>query len=421
MTLVAEFCLHLARMELRGIAVDMSTWFALAENRQAVIDHFTAEVNAQYPVFVGSTLSRERFFGWCAANGIGWPLTYDPSTHRKRLSLDQKIMDNMRSRHPFIDDVANARNTVCQLTNRTLAVDETLGRHFFGEIPFGASTGRTSFKGFLLSAPKWMRSLVVPTSPDHTLLSVDYSAQEFLIGGWLAHDDAMIAAYASGDPHMGLAIRAGAAPPGATKDTHDAVRKVYKVINLATGYGQTEYGIAEKTGMFRAQALALLEQRHKAFPAYTAWTDSYVVRAFKDGECWTAQRWRRRVTRGDKRRSVANFPVQGTGADLMRLTVIHLSEAGLRLLATNHDSFLIECTRGQVAPTRRVIDECLRAAVEEVLPGAGDAMRWTVDEFSERYQDSDPDSLRRWQEVQDVLGRKDRVRGRLTTLGVGGT
>jgi DNA polymerase I-like protein with 3'-5' exonuclease and polymerase domains len=415
--LVAEFCLHLARMELRGIAVDMPTWRALDEKRQAVIDRLTAVVNAQHPVFVSNSLSRDRFFGWCAANGIGWPLSRSPHTGRRYLSLDHRIMDGMRDRHPFINDVAEVNNTVRQLTSRSLAVDENRGRHYFREIPFGASTGRTSFKGFLLSAPKWLRFLAVPTSPDHVLLSVDYDAEEILIGAMLAHDDVMRAGYASGDPHMAFAVKAGAAPPGATKATHGEVRRVYKAVNLAVNYGQTEYGIAEKTGMPVAKARSLLEQHQKVFAAYTAWSDAYVVRAHKDGRCWTALGWPRWVTRGDNRRSVANFPVQGTGADLMRLTVIHLSRGGLNLLATNHDGFLIECQRDHVVSAREAIDASLHAAVAHLLPGA--PMRWTVEEFGERYRD--PDGERLWRQVQGVLGGKGRTRARSarSRIGVG--
>jgi DNA polymerase I-like protein with 3'-5' exonuclease and polymerase domains len=402
---VTEFCLDLARMELRGVDIDKRVYEALLERREEVVEEVTGAVNRTHQVFVGGHLSRKRFFGWCAANGIGWPATVSPRTGKAYLSLEGRVLERMQIRHPFIQAVYEANRTARQLTDRTLAVDMAKGRHYFGDIPFGMATGRTSFRGFLFSAPKWMRFLAVPRSPEHVLVSVDFEAEEILIAAALSQDRAMWEGYVSQDPHMAFAVLAGVVPPGATKATHGAVRKKYKAINLGVNYGQTEYGISTSTGVHVQEARALLAQHRRAFPSFWSWTDRYTVQAFRLGRCETVCGWPRRVNRTDNPRSVANFPVQGTGADLMRLTTIYLSRHGLQLLATNHDGFLLECPRRELPRFREAVNSALSMAVAQVLPGA--PMRWTVDVFEDRYRDPDGEAL--WERVRGILKSPARV------------
>jgi hypothetical protein len=415
MSHATEFCLALARMEARGIAIDMKTYGALMERREEVIEVVTGDVNATHRVFVNGTLLKDQFFRWCIAAGISWPTKVSPRTGLRYLPLDDDAFKTMQERHWFIRDVRQANKTVKQLSKRKLAVDEATGRHYFGNIPFAQATGRTSFTGFLLGGPKWLRFLVTP-SAGHTLLSLDFTAEEILLAAILSRDEVMRDGYASGDPHMAFAIAAGAAPPGATKATHDAVRALYKTVNLAVNYGQTEYGIAERTGLPLQVARDLLDQHRRTFATYTAWTERYTLKAFRLGRCQTAAAWPRKVSRWDNPRSVANFPIQGTGSDLMRLAVVYLTRHGLRLLATNHDGFLIECPHDQLPGARVAIDAALKQAVKQLLPGA--PMRWTVDPFRDRYRQPEKEAIRLWNRVNEVLKSRAKRPRRTVPIGV---
>jgi DNA polymerase I-like protein with 3'-5' exonuclease and polymerase domains len=405
MSHATEFCLALARMELRGIGIDMATYYDILERRVEIVERVTEDVNATHKVFTGGTLSRKRFFNWCARNGIGWPQSLSPRTGKKLLSLEGRVLERMCVRHPFIQQVYEANRTARRLLKRSMVVDGRTGRHYFGNIPFAMATGRTSFLGFLLSGPKWTRLLAVPRSPDHVLVSVDLVAEEILIAAWLSGDSAMLAGYVSGDPHMALAIAAGAAPPGATKDTHPAIRKKYKVVNHAANYGQSAYGMAESTGMHFQEARALVAQHRRVFADYYRWSDRYTTKGFRLGRCETAKGWPRKVARTDNPRSVANYPVQGSGSDLMRVATIALSAYGLQLLATNHDGFLLECIRNELPRLREAVDAALSMAVNQVLPGA--PMRWTTDVFENRYRDPDGEEV--WGRVQGILRSSSRA------------
>jgi hypothetical protein len=397
MQYVVTFCLELARMELRGICIDMDVYAALLEQREEVVELVTSQVNALHPVFCGEQLVRHKFFAWCAANGIGWPSKR--GARGLYLPLDSRTFKQMKYRHPFIRAVYEAKKTVTQLNNRAMIVDPHYRRHFFGNIPFGASTGRTTFKGFLLSAPKWMRWLAVPPSPDHALVEVDFEAEEILIAAYLSRDDRMTAGYASGDPHIAFAVAAGVVPAGASKATHPGIRALYKAVNLALNYGTTASGIALSTGMHVHSAKVVLAQHRRAYPAFWDWSNRYTTDAIRKGVCHTVAGWPRQVTRRDNPRSITNYPVQGTGGDLMRLSTVYLSRHGLQLLATNHDGFLLECQRAELPKLREGVNAALQQAVQQILPGA--PMRWTTTVYADRYQDEAGRGV--WELVKGLL------------------
>jgi DNA polymerase I len=401
MAYAVDFSLAAARADERGLPVDVRKYAALLERRREVVEAVTRDVNAVHPVFVNGRLAKPRFFRWCADNGIGWPESLSPRTGKKYLSAEDKVFKLMKDRHPFIKLVHEANKTSTRLNGRALAVDLPAGRHYFRTVPFGASSGRSSYKAFIFGAPKWMRYLVAPSSPEHRLVSVDFDAEEIAIAAVLSGDTNMLGGYTSGDPHMAFAILAGAAPPGATQHTHRAERKTHKAVNLGVNYGQTAYGIAQSTGMHFRDAVRLLRHHKRVFSAYWAWADAYTVRAFHTGRCRTVLGWPRKIGRDDNGRSVANFPVQGCGADLMRVAVSCLDRAGLPLLAVNHDSFFFECRDREVPEVRHAIDYALRCAVNKVLPGA--PLRWTTQVYAERYEDEDGAEL--WKTVDGVLSR----------------
>ena len=100
--------------------------------------------------------------------------------------------------------------------------------------PFSAKTGRfaPSSSKYIFGNAVWLRGLIKPRKAS-ALAYIDWSQQEFAIAAVLSADPVMQAAYNSGDAHMALAIQAGAAPPGATQETHPHVRALFKQCNLA--------------------------------------------------------------------------------------------------------------------------------------------------------------------------------------------
>jgi hypothetical protein len=216
------------------------------------------------------------FFAWCKAAKIGWPSRPSSANGRPYLSLDNDTMKDMEERHPFIKRLRQVRKTEKQLGKWAFVIDRGTGRHYFDNFALGSVTGRNQPHGFIFGGPKWQRWLMVPESPDHVLVYVDYVAQEIGVAAALSGDPSMRAVYEADDCHMSFAIRAGAAPAGATKRTHSEVRKRYKTVNLGIQYGQTAFGVSHRLGLSYREAAQLVAEHRRLFPVFWSWSDRTV-------------------------------------------------------------------------------------------------------------------------------------------------
>lgn len=194
-----------------------------------------------------------------------------------------------------------------------------------------------------------MRWLVIPESPEHVLTYVDYVAQEVGIAAALSGDPVLRAVYETEDAHLAFAIRAGAAPAGATKESHPEIRKRYKTVSLGVLYGQTAFGVSARLGIPVEAAQAILDQHRGLFPTFWAWSERVVQAAFDRRKMRTPCGWASSVPPSSNERTWMNFPVQATGGDIMRLTVTYLDRQNVALLAPVHDGFLLSCRRDQLA------------------------------------------------------------------------
>ena len=335
----AEFLKTAAHSELRGIPIDAALFRRVIDNKDSIRQALIDQINKTHPLFDHGVFKGKRFLRWCDSAGIKWPVKESPRTGKWYRPLDDDTFNDMSGRHPFIQAVRQVRKTLKQLDNRSMVIDEVDGRHYFGTHAFRSVTGRNQPRAFLFSGPKWLRWLVVPESPDHVLVYVDYVAQEIGVAAALSGGVAMRQIYEASDCHMAFAIRAGAAPADATKVTHAAVRKQYKTVNLGVLYGQTAHGIGPRLGIGRISAQRILDDHQRLFPTFWGWSERVVQRAFNSGTISTPCGWRSRVPPLSNERTWMNFPMQATGTDIMRLTMAYAGRQNVRLLAPVHDGF----------------------------------------------------------------------------------
>jgi DNA polymerase I-like protein with 3'-5' exonuclease and polymerase domains len=312
-------------------------------------------------------------------------------------------MKAMETRHPFIAELRQVRKTLAQFAGRALTIDPASRRHYYSTCPFGTITGRNAPRGFVFSGPKWLRWLIKAESPDHVLVDVDFIGQEVGFAAGLSGDPVMRAVYSTPDCHMAFAIRAGAAPAGATEETHPHIRKLYKKVNLGVLYGQGAKGISEQLGIAYAEAEKLLADHRALFPVFWGWSDRTVQAAFDRGWVATPCGWRCRVPFPSNERSWMNWPIQSAGSDIMRLTVTYLDRQNVRLLAPVHDGFLLSCRRNQLADLRDAVNYACGTAVEQVLPGF--PLRWDCTVYDSRFEDEDGKPL--WDKLQAIMEEAD--------------
>ena len=235
---------------------------------------------------------------------------------------------------------------------------------------FGSQTARNqpSTARFIFGRPAWMRGLIRP-EPGWGLAYVDWSQQEFAIAAALSGDESMQDAYESGDPYIALAIQAGAVPRQATKETHGDVRERFKQCVLGVQYGMGEETLARRLGLSTAHARELLNHHREAYPKFWRWSQAAVDTAMLHGWIHTVYGWVLHVGPRTRWRSIANFPMQANGAEMLRIACILASERGVRICAPVHDAILIEAREQELEEAVAVACAAMADASRAVLDG----------------------------------------------------
>ena len=333
-----------ASMEHRGIPIDVPMFKHLKNRWGHIQTALVEEVDARYGVFDGTTFKREKFADWLIASGIPWP-----RLGSGQLDLKDDTFRSMAKAHPAIAELRELRAALGKMRLfDDLAIGPD-GRNRTGIMPFRARTGRNqpSNAKFIFGPSRWLRSLIKP-EPDMAIAYIDYGQQEFGIAAALSGDMAMADAYRSGDPYLAFGKQAGAIPPDGTKASHSAERAQFKQCVLAVQYGMGAEALATRIGQPVDMAKRLLRLHRETYPAFWRWSEAAVDRAMLLGRLETVFGWPIHVgpsadpARGANARSLANFPCQAHGAEMLRLACCMLVEAGIGLCAPVHDAVVIE-------------------------------------------------------------------------------
>src|SRR5262249_19141113 len=150
---------------------------------------------------------------------------------------------------PQIEPLRELRSSLSKLRLNSLQIGSD-GRNRVMLSPYGTKTARNtpSNSRFIFGPAKWLRSLISP-GPGRALVYRDYCQQELHIAGAVSGDSELLAACETGDVYLGVAKQLGFAPPDATKETHGAVRNLFKTVVLGIIYGLGARSLAVRTGV----------------------------------------------------------------------------------------------------------------------------------------------------------------------------
>ena len=221
-----------AAMEFTGVPTDVEVLGRLREGWTGIQDRLIAEIDRDFGVYDGRTFKRERFSKLLALNGIPWP-----QLESGQLDLSDNTFRQQAKAYPCISPLRELRSSLSDLRLNDLAVGSD-GRNRCLLSPFRARSSRNapSNSKFVFGPSVWLRGLIKPP-PGHGVAYVDWRQQEFGIAAALSGDPRMLEAYSTGDPYLAFARQAGAVPPDATKDSHGAIRELYKTCVLGVQYG----------------------------------------------------------------------------------------------------------------------------------------------------------------------------------------
>jgi len=388
-----------AQMEENGTPVDTELLAELREKWEDIKDGLIVSVDKAH-IYVEGSFNENRFAAFLVHHGIAWPKL--PSG---RLCLDDDTFrQQARAHNGLIAPYHELRTSLSKLKLHKLAVGKD-GRNRCMLSPFGASTGRhtPSNTAFIFGPATWIRGLIKPP-PGKALAYIDWKQQELGIAAALSQDKAMLEAYTSGDPYLAFARMASAVPDNATKKSHPEQRAVYKVCMLAVQYGMGAKALAQQTATLNISAQKLLQAHRDTFRDFWAWSERVQNMGFATGRLTSRFGWQRRVSGMDSPASVRNFPVQANGAEMLRLALMKMVDAGVRVCAPIHDAVLVEVERKQAKEQIETARAAMRWASEQVLPGFSLDTDVKLVKAPHRYMDIERGKAF-WNVIMRTLGR----------------
>lgn len=399
-----RYTVAVAVMEHNGIPVDHAQLQQLRGNWDGIREELVSHIDRQYNVFEGLSFREAKFRAWLKRENIPWP------THENgKLKLDQDTFRQQAKKFPRVGTLQQLRQDLSDLRLEKLAVGSD-GRNRCLLSPFSSRTSRNqpSTNKFIFGSSSWLRSLIKPP-PGKAIAYIDWSMQELGIGAALSGDENMLAAYDSGDPYLALAKFVNAVPDWATKKSHPDERAMYKICSLGVQYGMSEYGLALALNVPLVIARCLLRRHKEAYPTFWKWSRANVDCAMLKGKIQTVFGWTLHIAGKTKARTIANFPCQANGAEMMRLACSLTTEAGIKVCCPVHDAILIEANVDEieieVERTKRLMAEASR----EVLDGFELRTDAEVVRYPDRYRDGR--GQRMWEKVVQLSNSLDRSEG----------
>lgn len=264
--------------------------------------------------------------------------------------------------------------SMLQKLNKELGSDGRLRASFN---PLGTCTGRFSSSGpNLQNIPRGAPRAIIHPQPDHKFVRADYGQIELRIAAALTGENEMLKAFKSGkDLHRLTAAFVTDKNPA---DITSQERQEAKAVNFGFLYGQGAEGFRKRAKAEYGLDLSLKRAEElrtsffEVYPAFEAW-HKQVWRAVRSSEKETRTRTGRRrlIPSGTKDwgrfTALVNTPVQGLGADGMKLALIRLNRElpkGAKVVLTVHDDVLVECLQEVANDVKSLIETIM---IEEML------------------------------------------------------
>jgi DNA polymerase-1 len=351
----------LARMEHRGVAVDVAVLRGINAELTAEVNQLAAqlrEVAGRQDLNLNSpTQLRELLY---TTRGLT-PL----KKTKTGFSTDAATLEKLREQWPeFIEpllrhrEVEKLRGTYGEGLIAEIGPDQRIHATFHQTV---ARTGRLSSDRPNLhnipvrsDAGRKFRTAFIP-GEGCELLVADYNQIELRCIAHLAQDPGLIEAFRTGvDIHNATAARVfDVAPEAVTLEQ----RSKAKMVSYGLAYGMEAYGLAQRLSIGNDEASGILNAYFEAFPNVRAYMDRTIAEARDRGYTETLFGRRRpipelsspnfRVRQAGERQAM-NAGIQGLAADIFKMALVKidaaLEQSGIksRLILQVHDEVLVE-------------------------------------------------------------------------------
>ncbi|MBN1499407.1 MAG: DNA polymerase I [Spirochaetes bacterium] len=211
----------------------------------------------------------------------------------------------------------------------------------------------------------------------YTLLSSDYSQIELRLAAHLSRDVNMKKAFNDGiDIH---AMTASSTFGVDVDKVEPWMRRQAKIINFATIYGVSPYGLSQQADISMSDAKKFIDKYFETYPGFRKYIDETVAFAREKKYVITLAGRKRPVPeinnsvsfrREGAERIAINTPIQGTSADMIKIAMINIhrifAEKKLksRMIMQVHDELVVEVLNEEKDAVLEIVENCMRTAMK---------------------------------------------------------
>jgi len=377
----------LASMEMYGIKVDTEFLVSFGEKLSDDLNKLTEEIhilagekfNINSPSQVSITLFEKLGLKGGKKTATGYSTAVD-------------ILEKLKHTHEIIPKILDYR-TLSKLKSTYSegllnVVDKNTGKIYSTFNQSVTTTGRiSSTDPNLQNIPvrtelgRELRKAFIPSDDTFVFIDGDYSQIELRILAHISEDETMIEAYKNGeDIHKITASQVLKIP---LDEVSSSQRDSAKAVNFGIVYGISSFSLSRDLKITKKEAEEYINSYFEKYPKIKKYLDISVQEAKTNGYATTMFSRRRAVpelessnfmTRGFGERIAMNMPIQGSAADIIKISMIRvynkLKEAKLqsRLILQVHDELLIEVKKDEVEIVSKILMEEMKSAANLSVP-----------------------------------------------------
>ena len=370
----------LFRIERNGVLIDAPTLAAQSHElgqRIVALEQEAYEIAGQ-PFNLGSPKQLGEIF----FDKLGLPVIKKTATGAR--STDEEVLEKLAEDYPLPARILEHRSLsklkgtyTDKLAQMALPRTGRVHTHYAQAV---AVTGRLSsndpnLQNIPIRTPEGRRvreAFVAP--PGHVIASADYSQIELRIMAHISGDEALLRAFQDGlDVHRATAAEVFGV---AVDQVSSEQRRYAKVINFGLIYGMSAFGLAKALGIDNTAAKNYIQRYFERFAGVRQYMDDTRAQAKARGYVETV--FGRRLylpeinspngpRRSGAERAAINAPMQGTAADLIKLSMVAVQKAldeqgrGTRMIMQVHDELVFEVPQAEV--------DWLRTEVPRLMAG----------------------------------------------------
>ncbi len=307
-------------------------------------------------------------------------------------STDSYVLDKLYESHEIIPMIIEYRH-LTKLKSTYIdgiipIINKSTGKLHTKLHQTGAMTGRLSSSDpNLQNIPikneqgREIRKAFLPTSNEYVLISGDYSQIELRVLAHIAEEKNMIDAFKNKvDIHTNTAAQVYNVH---VDEVTRSMRSSAKAVNFGIVYGISDFGLARQLNIPTSKAAEFIKKYFEAFPGIKDYMDNTIEFGRNNGFVETL--YSRRIylpdlkatnyTRRQAAERVAmNAPIQGSAADIIKLSMIEVYRALQKeklksnLILQVHDELIIDAHKSEQERVKSILKEKMEGIFELKCP-----------------------------------------------------